>query len=412
MNLPVRIALSLAAVFATTADPARAQGKNILFYGNSYTFLVWGYGVPELVEEIAIQAGQPTPTIVQALIGGSSLQVHANDPAQVAVIGSSLAGGQSWDHVVIQGNSLEATPYFGYTVPGFRSLATQIAGNVRAHSPNATAVMYQTWARAWGSSFYPTSWPEPMAMHQMVRGNYDLAVADINATFGAGTAQKAAVGDAVALLEWDPTWYDPDRSHPTPRMTLLAAMCIYTSIYGQNICAVDPGFAANSSLAQLLTTHGVSEANWNHLAGRADRSAAPAQRRFPGSGDHALLESAIDAEPLTACPTKQIANGTVLDVQLRSMNGVYDAAIGWLLIDFYATGSPPGPSLQYPELQVDVGRMIATPPAMLSTPLALQFQMPFALPGGSFLVQGLIGQASSETGNTVFTTTDAHEFRF
>lgn len=398
----------LAVVFATAVSPA--QGKNILFYGNSYTFLVWGYGVPEVVGAIATQAGQPTPTIVQALIGGSSLQVHATDPAQIAVIGNSLPAGQQWDHVVIQGNSLEATNYFGYTVAGFRGYAQQIAGNVRAHSPNATAVMYQTWARAWGSSFYPSSWADPMAMHQMVRGNYDLAVGDINTAFGPGSARKAAVGDAVALLEWDPAYYDPDLSHPTARISLLAGMCIYTSIYGQRVCEIDPGFATSSALAQLLQGQNITEADWHLLSGMADRSAAPQNRVYPGSGDHLLLESAIDGAPLTACPEQEITQGTQVAVQLRSMNGVYDAALGALLIDFMLTGSPPGPHLNYPELQIDPAGTVTTPLTTLSNPLSLQLTLPFTLPGGSFLVQGIALQASGETGNPVFTTTDAHEF--
>jgi hypothetical protein len=48
----------------------------------------------------------------------------------------------------------------------------------------------------------------------------------------------------------------------------------------------------------------------------------------------------------------------------------------------------------------------------LGTPLTVGFQMPLTLPGHSFLVQGLAMQASSETGNPVFTTTDAHELVF
>ena len=30
------------------ASTVTAQGRNLLFYGNSYTYYSWGYGVPEL----------------------------------------------------------------------------------------------------------------------------------------------------------------------------------------------------------------------------------------------------------------------------------------------------------------------------------------------------------------------------
>jgi hypothetical protein len=401
------MARALLAIMAATA--VTAQSKNLLFYGNSYTFYSWGYGVPELVGWIAEEAGHAPPTIVQALLGGSDLQFHATDPNQIAIISNALPAGQSWDHVVIQGNSLDATPYFGFSVAGFRSNAATIAGNVRNHSPNATAVLYQTWARAWGHMYYPLPWAVPMDMHNMVRGNYDLAVDDINTLYGAGTAAKAAVGDAVALLEWNPSWYDPDLSHPTPSITLLAAMCLYTTIYNENVCDIDPNFAPTSPLAIALAPHSIDATTWTHLAGVADRSAHASVRRYPGSADHLLLESATDSAPLAACPLQQITSGTQVQLQMRSMNGVYDGAIGWLLVDFMNTGLPPGPSLLYPEIQIDVGRMIATPATALSTPLVLSFQMPFTLPGGSFLVQGLAVQPSAQTGNPVFTTTDAHE---
>ncbi|MGK0265698.1 MAG: hypothetical protein ACI8UD_004363, partial [Planctomycetota bacterium] len=115
MHLIARALFSLLA-----ASAVMAQGKNVLFYGNSYTFYTFGYGVPELVGLIATEAGQPTPTIVQALIGGSNLGIHANDPAQIAVISNGLPASQTWDHVVIQENSVGTTPYFGFSTAAFR----------------------------------------------------------------------------------------------------------------------------------------------------------------------------------------------------------------------------------------------------------------------------------------------------
>lgn len=394
------------------ASGVTAQAKNLLFYGNSYSFFSFGYGVPELVRRLAIDAGNPAPVIVQALVGGSQLQYHATNATQVAVITNALPAGQSWDHVVIQGNSLEATPYFGFNPTTFRSAAVAIVGNVRSHSPNARAVLYQTWARAWGHGYYPTPFATPLQMHQTVRGNYDLAVADIVAAHGANTAVKAAVGDAVALLEWDPVWYDPDLSHPRPTLTLLAAMCIFSSIYGQRVCDLVPDFAPTSPLSQMLTPHGIGLATWNHLAGLADQCAAPAQRRFPGSGDHLLLESATGTDPWTADPVKPITAGTLTGARMRSMNHVYDGAIGWLLIDLFPTTAPPGPQPLWPEVRVDLGRSLISPGLTLGSPLVLSYQLPFTWPGLSLLAQGIAWQPSSISGNPLFTATDAHELRF
>ena len=165
MHLGARTLLTLSLATALTA-----QGKNMLFYGNSYTFYSWGYGVPELVGLIADQAGHPSPNIVQRLIGGSNLQIHATDPNQVAAITTALPAGETWDHVIMQENSVGATPHFGFSPAVFRQSAMTIMTNVRNHSPAAHAVMYQTWARAWGHMYYPAPWPEPMDMHNMVRG--------------------------------------------------------------------------------------------------------------------------------------------------------------------------------------------------------------------------------------------------
>ena len=51
--------------------PVPPASKNLLFYGNSFTYYSWGYGVPELVQLIAIEAGHPSPTIRSALVDSS-----------------------------------------------------------------------------------------------------------------------------------------------------------------------------------------------------------------------------------------------------------------------------------------------------------------------------------------------------
>lgn len=404
MNLSARFLLALLLASATTA-----QGKNMLFYGNSFTYYSWGFGVPELVGLIATEAGHPTPTIVQALIGGATLGDHATNPAQVAIISNALPASQTWDHVIMQGRTPEATTGGGFSPLAFRNNAVAVTTNVRNHSPTARAVMYQTWAVAWGHMYYPVPWAVPLEMHDEIRAGYRNATDDINATFGNGAARTSAVGDAVALLEFNPAWYEPDMAHPSPVMVMLAAMCLYTTMYDQTVCAINADFTPGSPLSLALAPFGLGEADWNFMTGIADRSAAPAARHYPGSSDHLQLLTATDSQPLTACPIKQVTTGTSVQIQMRSRNGVYDGATGWLLVDFIATGSPPGPGTLFPELQVDLGGVIIGPTVSLSSALTVSFTMPFTLPGGSFLVQGMAAQPSSETGNQLFTATDAHE---
>jgi hypothetical protein len=395
------------------ASAATAQSKNLLFYGNSLTYYVWGYGVPEMVQKIAIEAGHPSPFIRTALVGGHDLHDHATDPAQVAVISNTLPPGQTWDSVVMQGHYLDATDQGGFSSQVFRSAAVTILTNTRNHSPAARAVMYQTWATAQGHWHYPIPWATPMDMHNEIRGNYRLSVHDLRTAFGAGAATNAAVGDAVALLEWNPVWYEPDKFHPNPATILLAAMCIYTSIYGQGVCEIQPNFSPPGPVALALAPYGLGEADWNRLAGIADTCADPAVRRFPGSGDHLLLESGTGPGPTTACPTRTITAGTFLQLRLRSLNGVFDGVPGCLLIHLFPTGSPPGPWLTYPEVRANPSSMLlVNSSGSLATPMALSLSMPFSWPGYSFLVQGLAFGPSTETGNPWLTATDAHELVF
>ncbi|MFO1077152.1 MAG: hypothetical protein U1E73_05445 [Planctomycetota bacterium] len=387
-----------------------AQGKNLLYYGNSLSF--FNGGVARIVQGIAVDAGFPAPVYQERLVAGQDLHFHATDPAQVAAIGNFLPAGQTWDVVVVQGLSTEATAALGHPAQ-FVADAVAILGNVRAHSPAATAVAFQTYARGQGHSYYPGTFANPLAMHGEVRTNYRSAVAALVAAYGPGAAVNSAVGDCAALFEFDPSVYNVDLQHPANSLTVMSAMCLFSSIYSRRACDVTPNFAGASPLAAILTSFGMNLATWQQLAGVADRCAAPTLRRYPGSGDNLLLETDSQPGQLTACPVNSMTTGTVIEARLTSLNGVCDGVWGWLLADVFATGQPPAPLALYPEIRVDVQSMVVlqTAPNLLN-PLTLSVQMPFTLPGASILVQGIAWHASSETGNSLFMTTDAHEFVF
>ena len=392
------------------ASSATAQGKNLLFYGNSYS--QGNGGLPQLVQQIATEAGHPNPTVVSRLFGGRNLLFHATDAGQVATISTALPSGQSWDHVVMQGQSTEATANLGNPAQ-FRTSAVAITTNVRNHSPAARAVLFQTWARGIGHSVYPRTFNDPREMHDQIRSGYQLAASDIDAAFGPGTAANAAVGDSAAWLEWDPTNYLSDLSHPGPQLSLLAGMCVFTSIYGQSACSIEPDFNQMSPLAGWLTSRGLNAQDWQQLGGIADRAAASTTRPAPGSGDHLLLESGTAPGLISACRSNDITRGSSVVVQMRSLNGTYDNAAAWLLVDAFSTGQPPGPQAMYPEIAVNLGTSsVLLESTNLANPLSFTIQLPFSSPGTTIMVQGLAWAPSSETGNTWFTTTDGHEFVF
>jgi hypothetical protein len=392
------------------ASALHAQGKNLLFYGNSLSF--FNGGVAPIVRAIAIQAGLPAPTYQERLFSGQDLPYHATNPAQVAAISNFLPPGQTWDVVIMQGLSTEPTQALGQPAL-FVSSAVTILGNVRNHSPAAKAVLYQTWARGQGHSFYPTYFPNPLAMHNEVRSRYRDAATALRTAFGINAAVNSAVGDCAALLEFNPAYYVSDLQHPANSLTVLASMCLFTSIYSQRVSDITPTFSPASPLGALLNNYGITATDWWRLAGLADVCAAPALRRYPGSGDQLLLETGSVPGLLSASPRNALTIGSLAQLRLSSRNGVYTNAPAFLLARLFPTGQPPAPYVAFPELAIDPAMMavLLTAPN-LATPLTLSVPMPFTLPGASVLVQGLALGPSAETGNPSFTTTDGHEFMF
>jgi len=402
--------IPLAGVIAALSGAIAAQGKNLLFYGNSFSSR--NGTVANIVQVVATEAGHATPTIVKRFAGGQDLHYHATNAGQVAAIHNALPSGHTWDCVVMQGQSTEATQTLG-DPSQFRTNAVNITANVRNHSPMSKVVLYQTWARAIGHHYYPNTFATAMAMHSEIRDSYANAAADINSTFGADTAQNSAVGDGVSLLEWAPSYYEPDMYHPLPRMTLLAGMCLYSSIYNERCCDIDPDFNQATPLVNWLTLLGLSATDWYALAPIADRVARPDLRPFPGSGDHLLLESSTLPAPLSACGEVTIGFGSLLAIRISSKNQVFDGLPAVLLGNAFAAGTPPPASAIWPELQIDTGSMfvLSTTP-QLSSQHIWTAQLPFTVVGAAVLVQGLAWGPSAETGNAYFATTDAHVLTF
>ncbi len=388
----------------------RAAGSlNLLYYGNSFTI---GNGtVSSLVEYIAQDAGFPAPNTVARLVGGRDLFFHLTDPVQAAAITSALSPGEEWDYVILQGFSTEATDRLGNPT-AFRDNAKAIVTNVRAHSPSAKVIMFQTWARAQGHSFYTGSPPifnGPIDMHQQIEKNYTLAVSDLNQAFGAGTARRAACGEPAALFNFDPSIYANDLYHAGPPITLMSAMAIYTAIYQTPIGAFEPNFSGNSALIGRLNSFNIGLEAWRAYAGIADRVADPSLRRAPGSGEDLLLKSGVDA-PTDARSTKDLSMGQTLDVELASPIGTYGGGNAFVVMSWYPTASPPSPIPGLPEVHIDPTRyVILTATPSLST-LTWQFPMPVALPGWSVMFQGVVPRPSTKTGR-LFTVTDGHEIR-
>jgi hypothetical protein len=244
-----------------TASP---PAKNLLFFGNSFTYY---NNAPQLVRDLAVADGKPAPTVVTAAFGGWSLHDHLAKVAadgSASIIDASLPAGQSWDDVVLEDYSTRATDVSGPPVngdpAGFRADVAALVADVRADNPAAHAVLFETWARGPMSSLYPTAFKGPADMQAQVLKNYRAAAGGIK------SAEVAEVGEAWAEANWSRDLYDgDDEYHPSPRGSLLAAMVLYRTIYHEDV-----GDAEVAAFQADLTALGLSAGDFAQLAALAD----------------------------------------------------------------------------------------------------------------------------------------------
>ena len=94
--------------------------------------------------------------------------------------------GEKWEHVVLQDFSTQPTHIGNLAL--HRSSALGLYDLVDNHSPDVQAVMFETWARGPGHSFYTGASPAfpggPAQMQQELREGYQLSTGDINAAAG------------------------------------------------------------------------------------------------------------------------------------------------------------------------------------------------------------------------------------
>jgi hypothetical protein len=254
-------------VIATLSDsPASAapRGKNLLFFGNSFTYT---NDAPDLVRDLAVADGQPAPTVVTQAAAGWTLHDHLAKviaDGSANVIDASLPAGQSWDDVVVQENSTRTTnvssPPVNGDPAGFRADAAALVADVRANSPAAHAVLFESWARGPMNSLYPAMFTGPAQMQAQVLANYRAAASGIK------SAEVAEAGEAFAAANWSRDLYNgDDEYHPSGRGSLLAAMVLYRTIYHEDIAD-----AQVAALQADLTALGLSAGDFAQLAALAD----------------------------------------------------------------------------------------------------------------------------------------------
>ncbi len=238
--------------------------KNILFFGNSFTRY---NNVTGTVANIADAGGFDKPNIGGRLADGNTLAQHitamVNDGTS-SVIYTGIGSSDNWDFVVEQEYSTKPTSIGDPSA--FRADALSLFNLVKARSENVTAVMFETWARPNLCPPYGSTFINLEDMQLQLFTNYSLAVTNIVDT-SSSRAILAPVGNGFELAGFPLSIYASDKYHAGPKGSLLEAMIIYASIYGNTLSSIP-----KNNLSVLLAEAGVSLNDWEYAAPIADKT--------------------------------------------------------------------------------------------------------------------------------------------
>ena len=203
-------ASSCAAVKEPAAPAPKAGSLRVLFVGNSLTY---ANDLPGMVRDIAAASGESLDAEV-VTIGGANLDdLWAEGRAPKAL------GRGGFRFVVLQQGPTSSLEGREMLIASSRRIAAE------AERVGTRMAFYMVWPDAAYVESSHQSLPEAFAA---VSGSYSAASRAVNGLLlPAGDAWQAA-------LRKDPSlpFYGPDRFHPSPLGTLLAAITVYQGLFG------------------------------------------------------------------------------------------------------------------------------------------------------------------------------------
>ena len=223
--------------------------KRILFIGNSFTHQG---PVPELVRDLATDAGWTTPYILMSAESGYTLLQHRSLSSSTDAIDS---GG--WDIVVLQDFSTRATDNLGDPA-AFKADTLWFYDRIKATSPDADVLLYETWARHPSHSVYPTDFANPAEMQAQLRAHYQDAAdnyipnnalsddADDVSVVSVGDLWDTHLGSAIAY-----NLHGGDNYHANALGQYLNALVFYNAIYRTAVTGLATAGRSTSDAARL-----------------------------------------------------------------------------------------------------------------------------------------------------------------
>lgn len=232
--------LSFFCIPAFVLPQSPAVKRRILYIGNSYTNV---NNLPDLVFQLGLTSGDSliydsnTP-------GGYYLQTHCSDATTLSKINA-----QSWDYVVLQGQSQE--PSIDPVSVSLNTLpyAIRLDSLIAVNNSCTRTVFFETWGRKYGDQ-QNCGWYPPVCtysgMQDRLRSSYKIFADTCKGLM-------APVGEAFRLSrQMDSTinLYNADFSHPSPEGSYLAA-CIFYEVFTHRSSIGNPfwgGLPQNSAV--------------------------------------------------------------------------------------------------------------------------------------------------------------------
>lgn len=217
-----------------------AQQRNVLFIGNSYTYV---NDLPNTFRLLALALGD-TVNVFSSAPGGYTFQQHSTNAGTLSLIASL-----PWDFVVLQEQSQIPSFPQSQVADECYPFAAILVDSILANDACTQPVFYMTWGRQYGDAGNCAVWPPVCTyegMQSQLRWSY-LQMAEDNAAFcaPAGIAWQH-VRETYPMLNL----YNPDQSHPSIAGTYVVANAMYATLFRSSTVGASftAGLAADTAL--------------------------------------------------------------------------------------------------------------------------------------------------------------------
>ena len=197
---------------------SRDREYSILFIGNSYTYF---NSMPDIFARIADSCGYRA-RVDSITKGGYKLCKFADPTDEYGAIVEQRLSNESYDYVFLQEQS-----YYPCTeTKKFNDGVAALAARVKA--AGAKPLLYQTWGRKAGHSLLDEHGWTTLSMEGILRSAYKSAGEEV----GARVAFVGAAFSEVYVSHPEIELYDPDLTHPSQYGSTLAAIVLFSTLFG------------------------------------------------------------------------------------------------------------------------------------------------------------------------------------